>query len=281
MEPLVKKITVELLLKYKDSNREMHPNLVKFASNLNYKNKPPKFKSNHWRKLDTKIKNNWVMNNKFDKTDDDKLYSQIRSILNKLSDSNFNQLVGEFIQLDIKNRDHLLNLVDIIFKKAIVESKFNAIYAKLCFELASYYIEEDSRKIYFRELLLNKCQKMFEEGVSLDKSMKEEAESIFKFKNHVLGCMRFVGELYNHNLITNKIIYSCFLILLAKVNLNKAHCIDCICTLMSTVGKQFVTSYEEQADNYFLKLNKIMNSGKIEAKERFALMDLFDLKKQW
>jgi translation initiation factor 4G len=286
-------VSYQQLLKYKDMNKEMHPELRDFASNLSYKVKPIKIKNrsnSNWKKMNTQFKNNWLTESKFNQTDDQKLYSQIRSILNKLSGSNFNELANELIQSDIKNKNNLNTLVEIIFKKAIMETKFNDIYAKLCFELSPYHIDIDEEKVYFRELLLNKCQHTFEECISLDNRddthSDEDEEDIIdtmKFKEHVLGCMRFIGELYNNNLITNKIIYNCFLILFSKINFNKAHCIDSICTLMETVGKKFFTLVRSDGEILFKKINELKNNNKINKKDKFALMDLIDLKndKKW
>ena len=278
-------ISYDELIKYKDLNKEMHPDLRQFASNLSYKPKQSRHKknnnnNNNWRKVDQKFKNNWLLDNKINQSDDDKLYSQIKGILNKISESNFNELANDFIQLEIKTKDNLIALVDIIFKKAIVESKFNDVYAKLCYELASYYIEQEGDKIYFRELLLNKCQQMFEESVSLNKDLEEEENETFKFKEHVLGCVKFIGELYNINLLTNKIIYSCFLILISKINLGKAYSIDCICALMETVGKNFSATAKKESSTLFDKFEKLKNNDRIDKKDTFAIMDLLDLKKK-
>jgi hypothetical protein len=272
------------LLKYKDLNKEMHPALRNFASNLTCKSKPPRHRNkNNWRRIDQRFKNNWLLDSKLNQTEDQKLYDQVRGILNKLSESNFNELADELIQLEIKNRDNLMTIVDIIFKKAIIESKYNEIYAKLCYELAPYHIRNNKSKVYFRELLLNKCQKMFEEGVSLSKDIEQRETSTFKFKEHVMGCMRFVGELYNNGLLTDKIVYNCFLILMSKVNLNKAYSIDSICTLMETVGDGFSSNAKKEFNLLFKKFDELKDNPKIEKKEKFALMDLLDLKqdKKW
>jgi translation initiation factor 4G len=278
-------------MSYKDANIEMHPDLKQFVSVFptvpaksrttgRYRNK------SNWKKPEKKIKSTWVTDAKKDKTDDEKLYLQIRGILNKLSASNFNELANEFIQLNIRSRDHLMSLVDIIFKKAIVESKFNEIYAKLCYELASYYIEDNDDKVYFRELLLNKCQQMFEESANikiLDRSVTVPVTvpviETFKSKEQITGCIKFIGELYNINLLTNKVVYSCFLILLSKVSPGNMYTIDCICTLMQTINVKFVSSAPNEASSIYDRIEKLKNSDSTEKKDKFALMDILDLRK--
>jgi len=277
-------------MSYKDANTEMHPDLKQFVSV--FPTLPAKSKASGryrnkstWKKPEKKIKNTWVTDTKKTKTDDEKLHLQIRGILNKLSTSNFNELANEFIQLNIRSKDHLMSLVDIIFKKAIVESKFNEIYAKLCYELASYYIEDNNDnddRVYFRELLLNKCQQMFEEAAnikSLVGGTNVPVTETFRSKEQIIGCIKFIGELYNINLLTNKVVYSCLLILLSKVSPGNIYTIDCICMLMQTISTKFVTSSPNEALNIYDKLDRLKNSESIEKKDKFALMDILDLRK--
>jgi hypothetical protein len=357
MEPF----SYNILIKYKDvdMNRDLPEVLRKFASNLSFKPKP--YNSKHkskssWKKISRPMKS-WIID-KTGMSAEDKLYSQIISILNKLSNSNFKELTADFEKLEIKTEEHLKKSIDLIFKKAVMESKYNEIYAKLCHELSPYFIEikhvsnavvvkivedvvedgdgdgvedgdgdgdedeyedeyeyEDEDvdenvdvnvdedvdvdvdvdedvlehdtvstiKVYFRELLLNKCQYMFEKGVSFETELEngdiDTTQSIFKFKDHVLGCTRFIGELYNVGLLTDKIIYSCFLILFAKVNEKKAYSIDCICTLMETVGKKFSLSATIEVNMLFKKLHGVKDSRKVNKRDKFALMDLIDMRR--
>ena len=129
-------LTEEELMKYKPLNLDVHPNLSHLAGNINIRNnRGGKPRNNNWRPPEQKVKTNWILNDKNNQNEDEKLYSATRGILNKLSDSNFNELVEEIINLKIKKSEHLSNLIELIFKKAIVEIKFNSIYGKLCYEL--------------------------------------------------------------------------------------------------------------------------------------------------
>lgn len=277
-------ISYNELIKYKSVNTEMHPNLKQFVSSFPVINQKQKHQNKHknkatFKKPEKKIKTTWVADTKKDKTDDEKLNLQIRGILNKLSAANFNELANEFVQLNIKSKDHLMSLVDTIFKKAIIETKFNEIYAKLCYELASYYIEEENNnKVYFRELLLNKCQHMFEECTNI-KNLDDSKSDIFKSKGQIIGCIKFIGELYNINLLTNKVIYSCFLILLSKITNENIYTIDSICTLMQTINDKFREAALKESDAIYDRIEKLKNSDGIEKKYKFALMDILDIRK--
>ena len=90
-------ISVNDLLQYKNQNKEMLPEIVIF-----YNNNKTKFnKMNNWKRPDQRQTDNWLILNKFKQSDSDKLYSQFRSILNKLSDSNFDAMAKEITDLEI------------------------------------------------------------------------------------------------------------------------------------------------------------------------------------
>lgn len=130
-------------LKYKLLNGDMLPDLVDF-----YNNNKQKFNRNNnanqnpsgWRKFEQKPNDNWLITNKFKQNDEEKLYSTIRGILNKLSDSNFNTLANELTSVQIEKSEHLSKLTEFIFNKAIIEPKFANMYAKLSKELTGYSI---------------------------------------------------------------------------------------------------------------------------------------------
>lgn len=269
-------LTIELLLKYKDCNKLIHDDLKKFIINTSNKVPVKKHRNHKKNKKFSKFKkpkNKWLEAKK-NQTTDEKLYSNIISILNKLTESNFDSLYEELISLDIKSNEHMKVLVNSIFKKAITETNFNAIYAKLCSKMVSYYIKNTNGQIIFRKILVNKCQMMFEECISLDELNK--STSNFRFKDEVLGCIRFIGELYNVSLLTDKIIYSCYMILLSKIDLNKLYIIESICTIITTTADKFSKDCNNIMKKYFKELKTLSKSDKIDKKEKFMLMDLFD-----
>lgn len=276
-------LTINEFLKYKPLNTDMLPELVEY-----YNNNKNKFNrhgqggghghghGNAWRKFEQKPADNWLVVNKFKQNNEEKLYSQFRSILNKLSDGNFNSLATELTTLEITSSEHLTKLTEFIFNKAIIEPKFGYMYAKLAKELAGYSLKEDEKVYYFRELLIGKCQLMFNDCVSFD---PENASKSLITKETAVGCMSFIGELYLYDLLTNKIINSCFLLLLMKAGQNKSHIIECISTLMKVAGKLFTSKCPADAKLIFDKIDKLITSGTLQNKDKFALMDIIDLKK--
>jgi len=153
-------------------------------------------------------------------------------------------------------------------------------YAKLTKELSSYYIEEDGKKVYFREILINKSQSMFLEGISLETELDKKPSKSYKYKEQVIGCINFIGELYNNELLTNRIIQSCFNSIFMRIPLKKPYIIEILCTLIKTVSETLLTKAPKEYDEYktkllLLKNNKLPNIT-INKKDMFSIMDICD-----
>ena len=263
-------IDLDCFISYKKCNYDMLPALVGIC-NINKHNKQTRPNGNNWKKLESKTPDNWLLTSKLNQTDDDKLFSQIRSILNKLSDTNFNDLAKELMSLEMTTYEHLTKLTELLFNKALIEPKFSNMYAKLAKELYNYTVKENDTIFYFRESLINRCQKTFTTCISV------EDQSNLITKETSTGCMTFIGELYLYDLLTNKIINSCFLLLLSKINSNKSHMAGCICSLMKVVKIKFKTNCSNESDVINKKIADLIATNTLQNKEKFRLMDIIGL----
>jgi translation initiation factor 4G len=276
MATLKKTIPMEEFLKYKALNRDLPHNLTDFCGGN--KNKPGR--NNNWKKQKSTMPDNWLLNNKANQTDDEKIYSQIRSMLNKLSDNNFDSIAKDITIIGISNSEHLIRFTEILFNKAIIEQKFTKVYACLARELVAFSVKDDDKVFYFRESLINRCQKMFNDCISITDEPTSESSDTSKpnvTKETAIGCMTFIGELFLLDLLTTKIINSCFLLLLMKIQSNKTHIVDCICTLLKVVHDSFMVSCPAEYKNILDKINKLVASETLQNKDKFALMDIIDL----
>jgi len=271
---------IDIFIKYRHSNSDVPAELLVL---IDRSKKPLRQKGTHketrdtgqngvWRKIDSRFKSSWLTTNKLNQDVDEKLYSSMRGILNKLSVDNFDTLVDELMSLTISSKEHLDELATIIFNKAISEQTFSCMYAKLCNKLIPYYVEnEESQKIFYREFLLNKCQEMFESCTS-----KHDTDDISK--ERVLGCIVFIGELYNTAILTNPIIYGCFLTLMVNITKQCIYSLDSLCTLMTIVGREFCKKDKIKADHCLKKMEQLLESTEISMRERFMIRDVIDKK---
>lgn len=86
---------------------------------------------------------------------------QIRILLNKLSEGNF-EVIQEKLLKDFEYTPSLLyELMKIIFMKSTTEQSFMEIYVKLCVTLFKKFNDKENVEMNFRKLLLTRCEKQF------------------------------------------------------------------------------------------------------------------------
>jgi len=269
-------LTHEGLLKYKDYNTDIPEELTDYVNEIcSIQTQSKSKKYNNWKRSNHD-KTNWLVTNKLKQDDNEKLISHFRGILNKISDSNFDDMIEEMFNLDIKTGEQLNILVNLIFQKAMMEFNYSAIYGKLCTKLFPVYIMVESEKVQFRVMLINKCEIMFEECV-LIKTDQDLINSSFNNKKDMLGLLSFIGELYNNDLISNSIIYRCILSLLSKSNDNDLCAIDNLCSLISTVHCKFGKVCPNDFTNIVSEIIKLKNKKGVNSKDKFTIMDVIDL----
>ena len=81
---------------------------------------------------DNEYKEKLVFRKYFTCKEDDIVVKKIRSILNKLSEKNFEKLFLDIVELNIVRETILKKTLEEIVNKAIFESKYSYLYAILC-----------------------------------------------------------------------------------------------------------------------------------------------------
>ena len=198
-------------------------------------------------------------------------------ILNKLSLTKFDKLSDDFINCGIgRDVDCLTGAVGLIVNKAQEEQHFSSMYAGLCLKMSKTPMEgidEGSKKgKKFKKILLERCQSEFETDAAT--KVEEATQGITDaeeieyhtnlIKKHYLGHMRFIGELYNGDLISIKIMLFCLLSLLKGESDDASGDVDeekieCFAKLMTVIG----SSLEQQSE-------AMRSVGKTEAAESLA-----------
>lgn len=218
-----------------------------------------------WKKQEA---TNWLTTNKKNRDDDEKLYAKIRSILNKLSDENFDTLINEIKKMDINDSDHLDKLAEFIFCKALDEPKFCVRYAKLAYDFA-YYQPYNNDNLSFRAMIIRRCQITFND---LFNKTKEKAK----------GCMMFIAELYNYDLLPTNIIVYCFNDLCKLVDGKiRESSVEFILIFMKTLGENLWKKSNNDAKALFEKFELLLKNTGLSNKEKFCIMDTIDLKKKY
>lgn len=215
---------------------------------------------------------------------------KVRVTLNKLSPNNQEKLSNEILETCKKSHDYLKLVVSGIFEKAWSETKYTQMYSNICkFLKANFedykYPDADSigilkSKNYFKYELLYMCEETFKKNpeendlATLDENKKQEV--LAKLKKKTLGNVRFIGELYNVNLITANIILECITGLLdlfeKDVNEDK---LEGACVLLLTGAESLERPKLKLAtDSIYLRLKTILKNFNISTKNRFKIIDL-------
>lgn len=253
--------------------------------------------------------NAWKPNRRPENTNDEnieiqELYRRVRGILNKLTPQKFETLVEQVKNFDINTEEKLQGVIDLIFEKAIDEPNFSVPYANMCKHLISIKVPLDSQpgQVNFRKLLLTKCQKEFEQERSDELRREERIKAIEvaendkkkelqlemdeeekKMRMRQLGNIRFIGELFKLNMLTEAIMHECIRKLLSQ---GDEESLECLCRLLKTIGKELDQGKSSKnpheihpMDQYFGQMQKIVDRRLTSSRVRFMLQDVIDLKK--
>ncbi|KAH9942185.1 uncharacterized protein BXZ73DRAFT_87857 [Epithele typhae] len=164
----------------------------------------------------------------------------------------------------------------------------------------------------FRKYLLNRCQEDFERGwvakeataaaaaskLSEDEAAKAAAESskdgesalysdeyyaAQKAKRQGLGLIKFIGELFKLQMLTERIMHECIKKLLSNVENPEEEEIESLCKLVTTVGQILDTAKARaHMDVYFARMKELVKSGNVNSRMVFMLQDVIELRsRQW
>ena len=141
--------------------------------------------------------------------------------------------------------------------QAVDEPEFSVAYARMCEVLRGKEVKDggmNEKSANFRKLLIARCQKEFERDYmeGFDKAKYEAelaaAESEDKRKalqaefeekerrarRRSLGNIRFIGELYNLQMLTDRIMHEIINKLIQQID---EESLECLCWLLTTIGK--------------------------------------------
>jgi hypothetical protein len=113
-------------------------------------------------------------------SEDEKKYEaarkEIRSILNKITPTSYDELIEQFFAIDVGQNERYQQIaIELIFDKAVEEPKFCSLYTKLCKEQVD---RGHRRQGSFFVTLLQKVQATFEGKSAFDDNIKEITEKL-------------------------------------------------------------------------------------------------------
>ncbi|CEL52511.1 Eukaryotic translation initiation factor 4 gamma OS=Schizosaccharomyces pombe (strain 972 / ATCC 24843) GN=tif471 PE=1 SV=1 [Rhizoctonia solani AG-1 IB] len=210
-----------------------------------------------------------------------------------------------------RNGTTLMHVIKLVFERAKDEAAFSEMYARLCRKMmqrVSPNVQDETIRnsegqlitggMLFRKYLLNRCQEDFERGWSAkeaalaatalkagedkvaEPASTENGELVFsdeyyaaaKAKRQGLGLVRFVGELFKVQMLTERVMHECIKKLLSNAVSPEEEEIESLCVLLKTAG-QILDSpkAKNHMDIYFERMQEIVDSSVTSARMRFIL----------
>jgi hypothetical protein len=223
--------------------------------------------------------------------------SDIQLLLNKLTVEKFTSISEKLIDIMQRIEDYPLmaEAVSLIHNTVVIEYRFVSMYADLCKLISpkcKTVTKEDGKPITFRQIMLNKCQRMFEMfTIPVTFLEQPDIEKRNKENHYALGNILFLGELFNRNLVPAPIVENILSFLLQKIidglniepeigKLQTEGCCEKLCRLFCCVGKNLDLNYKTKSnvDKLVNDIKSLMRSAKLPMRLNFMLSDLVDLK---
>lgn len=164
----------------------------------------------------------------------------------------------------------------------------------------------------FRKYLLNRCQEDFERGwaakeatalaavskgaeddavkaANQGKDAETEEVALYsdeyyaaqKAKRQGLGLIKFIGELFKLQMLTERIMHECVKKLLGNVENPEEEEIESLCKLLATVGAILDTpKARAHMDIYFGRMKELTRSPNVSSRMQFMLQDLLELRER-
>eukprot|EP00439_Symbiodinium_sp_Y106_P031895 s2259_g3.t2 len=178
-------------------------------------------------------------------------------LLSELKEDNVPMVVYELMKIKLDNKEELGHLIQIIFKKAILEPDHSASFADILYGLRARYPqfrnEADAKKPWsFTRVLLNNCQDLYEshpcaftfEPTDADRALYPEPADLqaelARRKDSMLAVLKLFAHLYLRGLLATKVIGQVVHDLIGMKaptsELPEATQIECVCALLEVCG---------------------------------------------
>jgi len=254
-QPLYK---LDVLLKYKALNKTMPMELAIFLDQIN----------EHRRRggeMPTISTIETIMKKMVEKTG---VSSELLREMNKLNKDNYDATLKKILSCKIETNDELCGFVSLVLSKAMNDRISISNYAMLCSDVKNRYIVDSDKKIYFKNILCNKCQLTFDSIIK-----NESKESKMSNTNFCI----FLGELYNEDVLPQKIILICLDELIKTIELGDS--LSCLCEFFPTIRDKLEEDKEELCDGYILKIKGLLKTCFLtpsQRKQSFLLLNLIE-----
>ncbi|KAK0494844.1 armadillo-type protein [Armillaria luteobubalina] len=251
---------------------------------------------------------------------------KVRASLNKLTIEKFDSLSDQIITWANKfgkenDGRTLRQVIRLVFENAIDQALRSEMYARLCRKMVEEIKDDGTKNAegepvggqLVRRYIINWCQENFERGRATKEAIattttskavnvgaaiekkgdgeeivlySEEYYAAQKAKRHGLGLVKFMGELFKQQVLTERIMHECVKNLLLnhgedKKLLMNHEDIESLCVLLTTAGQSMdTTKARAHMDVYFSRMKELTKSPKVSSRMQFMLQDIIELRER-
>ena len=232
---------------------------------------------------------------------------KVRALLNKLTLKKFDSISDQIIEWANKSENEkdgrtLIQVVNLVCEAATDGLMMSEVYARLCrrmMEQISPNVRDDGIKNaegkpiagsqLFRRYLLNRCQQDFKggwvgqeaaaasiEGWAVKETKDQKVEHVRWYEYYVaqkakrrgLGLIKFIGELFKLQMLTERIMHECVKKLLG----NAEDEIESLCKLLTMVGNLLDTQKARaHMDVYFSRMKELTKNCHVTPRMQLML----------
>lgn len=102
---------------------------------------------------------------------------KIRTLLNKLSQSNFDTISKQIVNDFDYSPPLLYELMKIIFMKSTTETAYLEVYVRLCVILFQKFCDRENMEMDFKKLLLTRCERQFYKMLKVEQADRQVRRS--------------------------------------------------------------------------------------------------------
>ncbi|KIJ15654.1 hypothetical protein PAXINDRAFT_99503 [Paxillus involutus ATCC 200175] len=240
---------------------------------------------------------------------------KVRSLLDELTTEKFDSISDQIIAWANESENEndgrtLIQVVGLVFEKATDDAARSEMYARLCRKMMvmiSPEVQNDGIKNakgmpiigghLFRKYLLARCHEDFKRGwfaketteAAAAANEKRGEESLYsdeycaaqKAKRRGLGLIKFIGELFKFQMLTERSMHECVKKLLINVENPGEEEIEGLCQLLKTVGQQLdVPKARIDMDMYFARMKELRKDLNVSPRMQFMLQDMIELRER-
>ena len=242
----------------------------------------------------------------------DMVQRKVKANLNKMTPEKFEKIADQILEIAAQSKDEtdgrtLRQVIQLTFEKATDEAHWASMYAKFCKRMLESMnpdikdegiLDKNGNIVtggnLFRKYLLNRCQEEFERGWKMNLPEKPEGESeeavmlsdeyyiMAAAKRRGLGLVKFIGELYKLNMLTERIMHMCLKKLVDYEGVPDEAEVESLSSLLKTIGRNLddTEKGKQMMDVYFTRINQMRETPALPSRLSFMLLDIMDLRRK-